>query len=58
MVNQADYFGSIARQLRQVFHYSEPRDGRFRQTSHTLPLRKGNEKGVIHKVYSSAHVSW
>jgi hypothetical protein len=52
MVNLKDYFGSIAHQLRQMFPYSEPRDGRFRRTNDTLPLRNGNEKGVIHKQYT------
>jgi len=52
MVHKADYFGTIARQLRHVFPYSEPRDGRFRQASHTLPLRNGDENGVIHKQYA------
>jgi len=52
MVNLADYFGSVTRQLREMFPDSEPRDGRFRRTNHTLPLRNGNEKGVIHKQYT------
>jgi hypothetical protein len=53
MVNLADYFGSVTHQLREMFPYSEPRDGRFRRTNHTLlPLRNGNEKGVIHKQYT------
>jgi hypothetical protein len=52
MVNLADYFGFVTHHLRQMFPYSEPRDGRFRRTNHTLPLRNGNEKGVIYKQYT------
>jgi len=51
-INLADYFGSIAHSLRQMFPYPEPRSDRFRRTNHTLPLRDGNEKAVILKQYA------
>ena len=47
-----DYFGSVAYRLRQMFPYSETRDGRLRQTNLTQPLRNSNKKVVIEKQYA------